>query len=230
MENNRLDPKEALKNKAFAKNKPNSEHFENFKVNLSKLNDQINESESEEFHKNLLSDFLKNTYYGQRYFINTKGRYDLVIHNDKDAKNSVGVILETKKPSINNSEMPRVNDLNKKAFQQLVLYFLQERIIHNNLEIRYLIVTNIYEWFIFDAKIFENLFAQDRELVQIFKDFEKGQLSGDKTVFFHKEIAKPAIASVLDQIKFTHFDLRDYEVLLKTADKKSDQKLEDLYK
>ncbi len=230
MENNRLDPKEALKNKAFAKTKPNAEDFEKFKVNLGKLIDQINESESEEFHKNLVSDFLKNTYYGQSHFINTKGRYDLVIHNEMDAKSSVRVILETKKPSANSAEMPRVSDLNKKAVQQLLLYFLQERFNHRNLDIKYLIVTNIYEWFIFDAKIFEKLFAEDRELVRKFTDFEKGQLSGDKTVFFHKEIAKPAIASVIDQIKFTHFDLRDYEVLLKTADKKGDQKLEDLYK
>jgi hypothetical protein len=128
MENNRLDPKEALKNKAFAKNKPNSESFGNFKVNLNQLIDQINESESEEFHKNLVSDFLKNSYYSQSYFINTKGRYDLVIHNGKDAKNSVGVILETKKPSANSAEMPRVNDLNKKAFQQLLLYFCEKEL------------------------------------------------------------------------------------------------------
>ncbi len=232
MENNRLDPKDALKNKAFAKNKPNAESFGNFKVNLAQLISQIkiNESESEEFHKNLVSDFLKNTYYSQSYFINTKGRYDLVIHNGKDAKSSVGVILETKKPSANSAEMQKVDDLNKKAFQQLVLYFLQERIIHNNFEIKYLIVTNIYEWFIFDARIFEKLFAQNRELVQTFTNFEKGQLSGDKTDFFYQNIAKPAIASIQDEIKFTHFDLRDYQVLLKTAAKKGDQKLEDLYK
>ena len=128
-----------------------------------------------------------------------------------DAKSSVRVILETKKPSGNSAEMPRMNDLNKKAFQQLVLYFLRERIIHNNLEIKYLIVTNIYEWFIFDAKIFENLFAQNRELVQKFKDFEQKKLSSDKTDVFYKDIAKPAIAAVIDQIKFTHFDLRDYQ-------------------
>jgi len=240
MESNRLDPKEALKNKAFTKNKPNSESFGNFKVNLSKLIDQINESESEEFHKNLLSDFLKNTYYGQGYFINTKGRYDLVIHNGKDAKSSVGVILETKRPIANSAEMPKMNDLNKKAFQQLVLYFLQERITHNNLEIKYLIVTNIYEWFIFDAKIFENLFAQNRELVQKFKSFEEKQLSSDKTDVFYKDIAKPAIVSVIDQIKFTHFDLRDYQedelgkrlkpLVSVSKDKIGTQKLEDLYK
>ena len=241
MENNRLDPKEALKNKAFAKTKPNSEHFEKFKVNLSKLIDQINESESEEFHKNLVSDFLKNTYYSQHYFINTKGRNDLVIHNGKDAKTSVGVILETKKPTkTNNAEMPKVNDLNKKAFQQLVLYFLRERINHKNLEIRYLIVTNIYEWFIFDARIFERLFAENTLLVKQFLEFEEKQLSGDRTNFFYKEIAKPAIAAIQDEIKFTHFDLRDYQseelgkglkpLVSVGKDKVGNQKLEDLYK
>ncbi|MEB3189970.1 MAG: TaqI-like C-terminal specificity domain-containing protein [Snowella sp.] len=231
MENHRLDLKEMLKNKAFAKMKPDLETIENFKINLGRLLDQISETESEEFHKNLVADFLKQTYYTPNYFINTKGRNDLVIYNGKDAKSSVGVILETKKPTkTNNTEMPKVNNLNKKAFQQLILYFLRERITHNNLEIKYLIVTNIYEWFIFDAKIFEKLFVHHNELIQNFKSFEEKQLSGDKTDFFYKEIAKPAIASVMDQIKFTHFDLRGYKVLLKTADKKGNQELEDLYK
>jgi hypothetical protein len=39
----------------------------------------INETESEEFHKNLLADFLKHSYYSPQHFINTKGRNDLVI-------------------------------------------------------------------------------------------------------------------------------------------------------
>ena len=245
MESNRLDPKEALKNKAFAKNKPNSEHFENFKVNLARLIDLIDEKKREDFHKNLISDFLKKTYYEDQYFINVKENSDLVIHNGKNPESTVGVIFETKKPTKTNyAEMPKVSDLNKKAFQQLVLYFLRERIIHNNLEIKYLIVTNIYEWFIFDAKIFENLFAQNRELVQKFKDFEQKKLSSDKTDVFYKDIAKPAIASVIDQIKFTHFDLRDYQSqelgkglkpLVSVSkpliiDRDKEQKLIDLYK
>ena len=199
MENNRLDPKEALKNKAFAKNKPNAESFGNFKVNLARLIDLIDEKQDENFHKNLFSDFLKKTYYEDQYFINVKEKSDLVIHNGKNPESTVGVIFETKKPTkTNNIEMLKVDDLNKKAFQQLILYFLRERIIHNNFEIKYLIVTNIYEWFIFDARIFEKLFAQNRELVQTFTNFEKGQLSGDKTDFFYQNIAKPAIASIQD--------------------------------
>ena len=44
--------------------------------------------------------------------------------------------------------MLKVDNLNAKAFQELVLYFLRERLQENNLEIKYLIATNVYEWFI----------------------------------------------------------------------------------
>jgi hypothetical protein len=36
-----------------------------------------------------------------------------------------------------------------------VLYYLRERITHKNLEVKYLVATNINEWFIFDATLFE---------------------------------------------------------------------------
>ena len=75
-----LKPKKAL-NKAFLKVKPNRTDIECFKANLIQLLDRTNDTESEEFHKNLVSDFLKKTYYDSAYFINTKGRKDLVIHN-----------------------------------------------------------------------------------------------------------------------------------------------------
>ena len=93
-----LKPKLAL-NKAFLKVSPLRSEIEVFKANLIKLIDQTNDVESEEFHKNLVSDFLKDTYYKQNHFINTKGRNDLVIHNGKDAKSSVGVMIEAKKPT-----------------------------------------------------------------------------------------------------------------------------------
>jgi len=56
------------------------------------------------FIKNLVTDFLKKTYYEPNHFINTKGRNDLVIHNGNKAKSSVGVIIEAKKPT-NKAEM-----------------------------------------------------------------------------------------------------------------------------
>ena len=89
-------PRKAL-NKAFLKVKPNRTAIEGFKTNLIALLDRTNDTESEEFHKNLVIDFLKKTYYDPNYFINTKGRNDLVIHNGNNASSSVGVIVEAKK-------------------------------------------------------------------------------------------------------------------------------------
>ena len=229
MQSNKLPIRESL-NKAFIKVKPDREGFERFKINLRRLLEQTetNKAESEEFHKNLISDFLKNTYYSPSYFINTKGRYDLVIHDGKDPKNLVGVILEVKSPT-NKNEMLKVENLNSKAFQQLVFYFLEERVAGRNLGVRYLVATNIYEWFIFDAKVFEAQFAQNKALVKQFTDFQDGKLSSDKTDFFYKDIAKPTIASVINEIKFTHFDIRDYKEALEN-EKQNDRDLSDLFK
>ena len=73
-------PRKAL-NKAFLKVKAHRTEIELFKSNLINIPDWINESESQEFHKYLVTDFLKNTYYGVNHYINTKGRNDLVKHN-----------------------------------------------------------------------------------------------------------------------------------------------------
>ena len=134
-----LKPRKAL-NKAFLKVKPNRADIERFKSNLIQLIDRIKDTESEEFHKNLVTDFLKKTYYDPHHYINTKGKNDLVIHNGDKASTSVGVIIEAKKPT-NTSEMVTPEKLNTKAFQELVLYYLRERLKHNNLEIKHLIIT-----------------------------------------------------------------------------------------
>src|SRR5690606_19938137 len=224
----KLKPSKAL-NLAFRKVKPQREHIETFKSNLINLLDQIDIKESEEFHKNIISKFLHDTYYDTRFYINTKHRNDLVIHNDKTAKSSVGVIVEAKSP-INKSEMLKVENINTKAFHELVLYYLRERITHKNLEVKHLVVTNINEWFIFDANTFEKLFAQNKGLVKQFDDFENGRLAGRTTDFFYKEIADTFIASITQEIEFTYFDIRDYQKPLRNDDQKDDNKLISLFK
>jgi very-short-patch-repair endonuclease len=223
-----LKPRKAL-NKAFLKVKPNRTEIEGFKTNLIQLLDRTNDTESEEFHKNLVIDFLKKTYYDPNHFINTKGRNDLVIHNGNNASSSVGVIIEAKKPT-NKAEMISTKKLNTKAFQELVLYYLRERITHKNLEVKHLVATNINEWFIFDATLFDRLFAQNKNLVKQFNDFEGGRLADTKTDFFYKQIAEPFIADIKTEIEFTYFDLQEYQKPLRNADKADDNKLIALFK
>jgi len=239
MKLNILKPRKAI-NKAFLKIKPNRTDIENFKTNLIQLLDRINDTESEEFHKNLVTDFLKKTYYEPNHFINTKGRNDLVIHNGNKAKSTVGVIIEAKKPT-NKAEMLKVfvkgdtpekmlSKINVKAFQELILYYLRERITHKNLEIKYLVATNINEWFIFDSNVFEKQFAQNKGLVKQFNDFENGRLAGKTTDFFYKEIAEPFINDLKEDIEFTFFDIREYENPLRNDNPKDDNKLIALFK
>ena len=223
-----LKPRKAL-NKAYLKVKPNRIDIENFKTNLIQLFDRINDKETEEFHKNLASDFLKKTYYEANHFINTKGKNDLVIHNKNTANSPVGVIIEAKKFS-NRTEMVSTKQLNAKAFQELVLYYLRERITHKNLEVKNLIITNIYEWYIFDATVFEKLFAKNKNLVKQFEDFENGKLSGNTTDFFYLEIAKPFIENNILEIELTYFDIRDYEKIVTNNNSKDDNQLIALYK
>ncbi|PIY30434.1 MAG: type II restriction endonuclease, partial [Bacteroidetes bacterium CG_4_10_14_3_um_filter_42_6] len=167
-------------------------------------------------------------------------RNDLVIHNGEKAASTVGVIVEAKKPT-NQAEMlhvPASGDahdqmlakINVKAFQELVLYYLRERITLKNIEIKYLIATNINQWFIFDATLFDRLFAQNKNMVRQFSDFENGRLADAKTDFFYKQIAEPFIAGITSDIEFTYFDIRDYDKPLRNEDKKDDNKLIALFK
>ncbi len=223
-----FQPRQSL-NKAFLKVKPNRTSIESFKMNLIQLLDRMNDNESEEFHKNLVSDFLKKTYYDPAHYINTKGRNDLVIHNGNSASYSVGVIVEAKKIG-NKSEMLTKEKLNVKAFHELILYYLRERITVKNLEVKHLIATNIQEWFVFDATVFEKLFAQNKNLIKQFQDFEEGRLAGITTDFFYKQIAEPFIASLDQEIVFTYFNLNDYQKPLRNNNKADDNKLISLYK
>jgi hypothetical protein len=228
MEYKPLRPRDAL-NKAFLKVKPSRPDMERFKTGLSTLLDHVNPAESEEFHKNLLTDFLRKTGYDPGHFINTTGRNDLVIHNGDSAKSPVGVIIEAKNPS-NQNEMLRLDRINVKAMQELLLYYLRERITNNNLELRYLIATNVYEWFIFDAQVFEQCFAKDKELVRVFRGFDDGRLAGTNTEFFYKKVAPHYINAALSGIRFTYVNLRDYDKELRDGDPANDAKLIPLFK
>lgn len=203
-----LEPERAL-NKAELKRPVLREDIELFRGELSLLLSRVNESESEEFHKNLLSDFLKRVYYADSHFINTKGRNDLVIHIGSAPTDPVGVIVEAKRPS-NRTEMPTTASLDCRAIQELLLYFLRERVSHGNSDLRHLICTNLKTWFIFDARHFENLFAGDDELVRQFQDFERRVLTGTTTAFFYEHIAAPAIRRAQAHLPFVFFKVESY--------------------
>lgn len=214
-------------NKAFRKEKVSRDDFNKFKAELQKLLKKINEEESEEHLKTPLRDFLKNTFYNE-HEINTKDRTDLGIYLDNTDKSKLGVIIETKKPS-NVGDMITKTDINKKAMHEAILYYLRERIEANNDEIKNIIITNLYEWFIFDAHSFERLFFKS-SLNKEYNKWKTGQKTSSNTDLFYKEIVKPFLETNDKEISSTYFDLRSYQTNLTSENKETERKLVSLFK
>jgi len=218
-----VEPHKSL-NKAFLKQKPLRSEIELFKANLIRLLDKVDEIEREENQKNHIRDFLRDTFYKDTNEINTKDTKDLVIHLGKTNKDKVGVIIEAKRPG-NKTEMLSLAKPNSKALQELVLYYLRERIEDNNIDIKYLIATNVYEWYIFEAATFEKLFYRNKAFVKQYEQWRDGQKVTRDTNLLYNDIARPFIDTLTDEIACTHFDIRKYETILRNENKKDDKSL-----
>ena len=213
-------------NKAYRQVSVDKLSFDVFKSQLKALYEQIATIDTEEKLKGDLMDFLKLSFYGQNYKVSPNGKIDCAIHLGNTIEDPVGVIIEVKMPT-NVSEMITRDNLNKKALQELLLYYLRERVGKKNIQLKQLVVTNIYEFFIFDAQEFERVFYSNKKLVKCFEEFKAGELTSDKTEFFYKEIAADYISQSSDKLTFTYFDIRDYK---KHLDKGNDRRLIELYK
>lgn len=217
----KIELKKAL-NKAYFKQNLKRAEIDIFKNSLKKLFSRINENESEEHLKNVIADFLKETWYNGRFEINTHNRIDLAIHNGKSSKDTVGVILEAKRPS--SPERMTLENLNCKALHELILYYFEEREELGNIEVKNLIATNVFEWFLFDENEFDKAFYRNTRLQKLFKT-KKDQ---DKdNPFFYSECQK-ILAELKEEVPFTWFNLKDFEASFLNHD--SENKLIELYK
>ena len=213
-------------NKAYRQIPVDRAAFDNFKKQLHFLYEQISSINTEEKLKGDLMDFLKMSFYGQTYKVSPNGDIDCAIHLGSSIDDPVGVIFEVKTPT-NKSEMITKEDLNRKALQELLLYYLRERHAKKNFQLKQLVVTNVNEFFVFDAQEFERLFYSNKKLIKRFEEYSAGELTSEKTDFFYKEIAADFIAKVLDQLTFTWFDIQKYKIPLDTG---NDKRLIELFK
>jgi hypothetical protein len=222
----KVNTRKAL-NPAYRKHKPLRNEVTNFIGQLQncitavKLSDD--NGESEEHIKAHFISFFKNTFYKENY-INTKERIDLAIYTEDNASSDVAVLIEAKKPS-NKAEFLRLDDLNRKALHELLLYYLRERIDNKNNNIKHLIATNGYEWYLFKAEDFYNLFYKNKLLLKEYESFRDGLKDTSKNELFYSEIAKKYIGEIESHIPFVHLDFSTTKF-----DKLSDSHLNTLYK
>ncbi|WP_291074773.1 DUF7149 domain-containing protein [Empedobacter sp. UBA5987] len=214
-------------NPAYRQFKPIRKDVDNFKSELLACLESIeisdSRNESEEHLKEPIKRFLTNTFY-YKNLINTKDRIDLAIYLDNTAKSDVGVIIEAKRPS-NKAEFISEANINKKALQEVLLYYLRERIDYKNNNIKQIIVTNGFEWFFFKGEDFYNFFYKNTELVKEYARFRDGLKDTVKNELFYKEIAATYIEQVKDELPYVYIKLDTKEII-----KYNDTKISNLYK
>jgi adenine-specific DNA-methyltransferase len=199
--------------KSYFKSPILKNEFENFTKHLQIYKDSINTDEGEEFNKTLIKNFLVETNF-KNYTINIKGNIDLAIYAD----NNPEVLVETKKPN-NKAEMTIKDDLYKKSFSQILLYFLEEK--ESNPFVKSLIITNFYEWFIFDVKNMETI-ANNKDIQKLYKSYKQGNLlQGHTKDFYGASIDIMKRDSLLEDIPFVHINIDDI---------KNDKEIISLYK
>ena len=197
-----LSPKDIIK-KSYLKQKLTDKEFENFKKHFENFQEETSEDESEEYNKNLITEFLNNIGYSNTYKINTSGRVDLAIY-----KNNIPEVLIEAKSLKNKSEMIKHDSLNRKSLQEAVLYYMREKVKHKNFSIRHIIITNNIEWFVFDATEI-NKIATNKRVERLYNDFEIEQtLFSQKTDEFYKHLGIILQDDdVLKNVKFARFYL-----------------------
>jgi adenine-specific DNA-methyltransferase len=182
--------------------------LDNFRKSLDIFIKNINQiannnQQREESVKLKIRDFLTSTFYHNDQ-IDIHGNIDLAILNKENSKNNVEVILELKTPQ-NTAEMISTGNLNKKAMWELVHYYMQER-LKGNITIKHLIATNGLEWFIFDAREFEDLFYNNKTFYQNYQNWYN-----DATVNINVQMAYQIIENHIEKstnmIEAVHFDI-----------------------
>ncbi len=177
---------------------PKKETIENFEKEINSLLENAKRQDDEEFQKNEINSFLKNTY---DYHCNTNKKVDSAIYVDGKA----WVLIEVK--ALNNrNEFPknRENPLSK-AFCQMVFYFLDA--IENNNSLKHAIICNAHEFFLFDCKDLLNLFQNDKKITKLHKNCASNEGTDTKTKRFYSDLEEYLKKDFEGELRYTHFNL-----------------------
>jgi len=206
-----LKPIEEL-NDAYKPVRPTDNEMEIFLNAKDVLLNDINIEKDEEHNKNFIAPFLRSfSYPRDRYKINTDGKIDLAI--SKNGK--VEVLFEVKRPySAKNkvSEMVKVGDMNQKALQEALLYYMRQIDPKNrdeiNLSVKNIVITNATEWFIIKSHYFNKL-SDNTNIRLAYKEIDKERTaSSTSTDAFYKQVERIIKnEDLLKDLKYVHIDL-----------------------
>lgn len=199
--------------KSYLRQPVSSTELEKFRSQLDNLLKELNPTDIEEANKGRVKTFLEQTLWpSNAYEINASGKTDLTI-KDKNLERNV-VLFEFKK--VNSPEMVTKDDLVKKAMFELILYYILEEHENNNTSIKHLIVSDGFQYFIFEKGLFYDLFGKDKTFVHEIKSSEN--TTSEKRDYIYNQIIKPKVEKVKNKLSYTFVDLGTFKKDLSSAD------------
>ncbi len=199
--------------------------FEQFKQALveykTELSIQLANKQSEpDMVTNALKPFFSALdYLAQRLGQDGQSGIDLAIIKEHNPV----VIIEAKKP--NSDGMINDLDVNKRSFHEAILYFMREREKGNN-SIFHIIITDFYQFFIFDAQDFDRFFWQNKQIKKIYDTYTSPSLLGNKTKDFYDAIAREIPNQKIDLLDSERISCAYFSV----KEDNSDKELTSIYK
>ena len=176
-------------NPLLSKKSVDAVEFETFTENLNAYTIEIQtQHDTKQTEPNIVSNALKP-------FIESLG-YKTAVHSQKGQSGIDLVILKDHKPSVileaktyQSKEMITRDNLHKKAFYEAILYFMRERDLGNS-SLFHIIITDFFNWFIFDAKDFDTLFWKSTSIKKLFTNNKNPNILGDTTKDFYESLEK----------------------------------------
>ena len=177
-----------------------------FKTEIESFLEQVKKAPSEDDIRARIKElFVTLNVCPSKDIILEKNKVDLSLMS-RNGKH-ISSIIEVKHPS--NQEMLKINDGNRKAFRELIWYFLNEIStdgIIKNQELETLIATDGIRWFIFSAKDFYNIFGKG-DFSKTYKNFKNGKY-GNTTDDFYR-LAQKFLDETEISVPCVYFDFSE---------------------
>lgn len=113
-----------------------------------------------------------------------KGNSEIDLALLKDS--NVEILIEAKKPD-NVAEMFKADKPNCKALHECILYYFRER--ENNTSLKYIIITDFLQFYVFSAREFERHFSKHKGIQKAYESFKNKDLLENQKDFYD-EISK----------------------------------------
>ncbi len=179
--------------------------FEDFKRTFATYKANLNanaEQNEDALVANALTPFLQGLQFKTSIKAKQEGKSEVDLILLKNGE--ISVLVEAKKPE-NSKEFFSPQNVNCKALAECILYYLRQRNSNGgggfnyenlgskspNSSIKFIIITNFYDFYIFKAREFERLFATNKHFITLYANFTNpNSLFKGNTDEFYKETSK----------------------------------------